>query len=346
MAAGACLMLTGTASAVQGPNSKQEVLAAAGSDTTQDISAAILANANGASWNTDPDNYVNIAPVLTDPFTVPGDQFCAAKTYGPGGIAVPNGSTAGKDALKASANNGDGCIDIARSSSRRGANDPATFEYYGFARDGVSWSAKATGAGAGVTLSLGQLRDIYRGTITNWSQVGGANAPIELYLPQTGSGTLSFFTGTVLGFDPATIPGLTVNRFQEHDATSIDPAKEANAIAPFSTAQWIAQGNGVVADKRDGFVVGTLTGAGSDGAPVSGTAGNYVPAFADGFLGARVVFHVVDTRTPSYGQAVNAIGFDADGPSPLCAGDLAGTLSQFGFKPLPADDDGITCTKS
>ncbi|WP_026360007.1 substrate-binding domain-containing protein [Amycolatopsis nigrescens] len=345
MAAGASLVLTGTASAVEGPNGKQEVIAAAGSDTTQDVTAAIFANANSpvaqADWNLDPDNYVNVPPTPTSGFPVPGDEFCAAKTYGPGGTPAPNGSSAGKNALKASADAGDGCIDIARSSSGRSASDPASFQFYGFAKDGVSWATSTSGPGAGAALSLTQLRDIYTGAITNWNQVGGANATINRYLPQPGSGTRSFFTGTVLGFEPA---AGSYTEVQENDATAVD----ASGITPFSIAQFIAQGNGVVTDKRNGFDVRALSGAGYDGAPygTSAQTGKLEPTFADAFRGARTVYHILDTRSRSYEQAKNAVGFDLGGPSPLCNGELGTTLSENGFKPLAADGNGVTCTLS
>ncbi|MFE0026263.1 substrate-binding domain-containing protein [Amycolatopsis sp. NPDC059021] len=348
-AAGACLVMTGTAAAVPAANGLAEVIPAAGSDTIFDVTGAIFANANTATWNSDPDNYVNIPPVLpaSGSFTVPADPWSPGTTYNAGN-PPPDGSSAGKAALNASAAAGDGKYEIARSSSGRGSNDPASFEYYGFGRDGVTWSSSATGSGAGLTLTLAQLRGIYDGSITNWNQVGGATADIKVYLPQPGSGTLSFFTTTVLGFDPTTKP-VTVKRFQENDASSIAAGDRNNAIAPFSIAQWVAQGNGVTGDKRAGFTANGLTGAGSDGALVSGSAGSYQPAFADSFLGSRIVYYVLDTRTPRYGQAKRAVAFDAGDTaataSPLCGGKLAGIIKQYGFKTITGTGD-LTCVKA
>ncbi|RZQ59681.1 substrate-binding domain-containing protein [Amycolatopsis suaedae] len=335
LATGACLAMTGTASAVEGPNGLAEVIAAAGSDTTQDITAELFRLSNAAGWNTDKDNFVNVPPQLASggSFTVPADPFADEVVYTNPGNLPPNGSSAGKAALRASVEAGNGAIDVARSSSGPSSSDPAEFEYYGFASDGVSYSVLPTGAAAGVNLSLTQLRGIYDGSITNWNQVGGADAAIQVYLPQAGSGTLSFFTGTVLGFDPTTKP-VTIKRHQEHDAAAIPAADRAAAITPFSVAQFVAQGNGIVTDKRAGFDVRPLSGAGYDGALYATEGGKLVPAFADTFLGARTVYHIVDTRSVSYGQAVNAVGFDASGPSPLCAGTLNDTLELYGFKPL------------
>jgi phosphate transport system substrate-binding protein len=346
--AGTSLVLTANANAIPGPNTIPEVIAAVGSDTTFSVDNAIFDLSNRAAVNTDPDNYVNVPPTLAPNtcFQVPGDVYYPAHSYcnpaTPTSPLPPDGSTAGKTALNDSAATGK--VDIARSSSGRAPTDPTTFEYYGYAKDGVSWAASSTGAGANVTLTLTQLRDIYKGNITNWSTVGGTNTPIKVYLPQAGSGTLSFFTKTVLGFDPTTFP-VTISRFQENDATTIPTADLASAITPYSVAQFVAQGNNVVTDKRNGFFEGTLTGAGSDGPPVTGTAApNYAPAFLDTFIGARTVYHVLDTRGPSYGAALNVVGYDNLGPSPLCAGSLSSTLTQYGFKPLPLTA-GVYCTK-
>ena len=47
-------------------------------------------------------------------------------------------------------------------------------------------------------LSVEQLRGIYSGTIANWKQVGGADAPIVLYGRENSSGTYGFFKEHVL----------------------------------------------------------------------------------------------------------------------------------------------------
>ncbi len=50
-------------------------------------------------------------------------------------------------------------------------------------------------------LSIPQLRAIYSGRIRNWSEVGGKDAPIELYGRDQNSGTLEVFTQRVMGVD-------------------------------------------------------------------------------------------------------------------------------------------------
>ncbi len=48
-------------------------------------------------------------------------------------------------------------------------------------------------------LTLDQIRQIYTGTITEWSQLGGSSAKINLIAREEGSGTRSAFTELVMG---------------------------------------------------------------------------------------------------------------------------------------------------
>jgi phosphate transport system substrate-binding protein len=78
------------------------------------------------------------------------------------------------------------------------------------ARDGL---AVYLSEGNPVTeLSLEQLKRIYMGEVTNWKQVGGADAPITIYGRENSSGTYVYFKDHVLGgrdFSPRcqTLPG-------------------------------------------------------------------------------------------------------------------------------------------
>lgn len=60
-------------------------------------------------------------------------------------------------------------------------------------------------------MTIQQLGDIYSGKITNWKQVGGADAKIQLYGRESSSGTFEFFKEHVVktDFSPAcqTLPG-------------------------------------------------------------------------------------------------------------------------------------------
>lgn len=53
---------------------------------------------------------------------------------------------------------------------------------------------------AGVfNLTVGQLRGVFTGTITNWQQVGGVNLPVRVIARTAGSGTRRTFDGKILG---------------------------------------------------------------------------------------------------------------------------------------------------
>jgi phosphate transport system substrate-binding protein len=338
-----------------------QTIALAGSDTTQDVMGAIAASYNtDTTFNTDPDTLVNIKSQEPGGVTVAADAHCAAKTYRtpPTGTEVlaPNGSGAGRDALKASITAGDGCIDVARSSGgpRAIPTDLATFEYYAYALDAVGWSSASAKAPTNLTLS--QLKGIYNCTFTDWSQVGGAAGAIERYWPQAGSGTRSFFQSDVLGFDPTTFSGAScpaVALTQENSGTEITAAgDQATAIVPYSAANWIAAARGTQADQRSGQVIKSLNGQAlvtfPGGVATPNTAGpvqesnvklnNPVPAYP----GIRYVFNVTDSTLPQWNQVIRFVGFenkpagdpDYGAASPLCSGTKATTLTDYGFAPL------------
>jgi phosphate transport system substrate-binding protein len=48
------------------------------------------------------------------------------------------------------------------------------------------------------TLTLAQKEAIFSGTVTNWSQLGGPNLPVSVYIPEDGSGLSDLFTAAVL----------------------------------------------------------------------------------------------------------------------------------------------------
>ena len=54
-------------------------------------------------------------------------------------------------------------------------------------------------------LPMEQLRAVYAGEITNWSQLGGEDAPITMVTRQDGSGTRAVFEGRIFGDDEPTL---------------------------------------------------------------------------------------------------------------------------------------------
>ena len=84
-------------------------------------------------------------------------------------------------------------------------------------------------------LSMEQLAGIYSGSITNWSEVGGADAPINVMDRQDGSGTRSVFANVVFGDGDA---AATANATVQNDNTEMASAvnNDPNAIGFVSYA--------------------------------------------------------------------------------------------------------------
>ncbi|MEH3033683.1 MAG: hypothetical protein PGN07_06510, partial [Aeromicrobium erythreum] len=151
-------------------------------------------------------------------------------------ITRPNGSTAGKGLLYGGSPNA--AIDFARSSSTlNGAEQSAQLQQFPFAVDGLKLAVKASGSNAPATITPEQMVGIYKGEIKNWKEIGGGDGLIKPYIPQSGSGTRSFFVGQLKAANAGTdVPlGGNVKDTQEHSDT--DLKDDPNAIAPFSTGR-------------------------------------------------------------------------------------------------------------
>ncbi|WP_158604526.1 substrate-binding domain-containing protein [Nocardioides mangrovicus] len=186
------------------------------------------------------------ATSTTAPITIRSN----AVTGGTNSIARPNGSGAGKALLYSPSNPS---VDFARSSSGLStAETNAGLVAYPFAVDYLTTVVSASVASnAPTALSIGQVLGIYNGTFTNWAQLGGNNAPIHPYIPQTGSGTRTFFLAQLQAANGGVAPTLASNvvETQEHDPTAIK--NDPDAVAPFSRGRadstvrvengWVAQ---------------------------------------------------------------------------------------------------------
>jgi hypothetical protein len=184
-------------------------------------------------------------------------------------IARPNGSGAGQTALATTkTDSGHPCIDFSRSSSGPSATSPSGLAFAEFAKDAVTWVTTSRATGVPATLSATQLNKIYSantGHCLSWKSVGGTNtAAIVPALPQSSSGTRSFFLAAIGVTTPGTcvvngeinIPGDANNPvdLEENTGVSIGGtsdtattgnqyffAHNANALYPYSAADWIAQ---------------------------------------------------------------------------------------------------------
>lgn len=388
LAGGAVLAVSAVLGACDyGPDSDQDVVTIVGSDTTQDVMNAVAGDyVDNLEYNNNPDTpeddrdiLRNVLSVQGTPLNAPADEHCASITYhtppAAGEVASPNGSGAGRNALAASVNAGDGCIDIARSSAgpRAIGQDLASFEYYAFGLDAVGWSTASTLAPANLTKA--QLISIYNCTVTNWNQVGGSAGPIQRYWPQAGSGTRAFAQSDLLnGFDPTTVSSAgcpAVILAQENSGELIDTNNhEQTALAPYSGGNWVAQSRGTAPDQRHGQVIKNLNGqniirvnaglselnaesAAFPAAPVRESNVTLVDPTPD-YPGIRFVFNVIDNTSPSYDSAKRYVGFenvDKGETSLLCSGTgTNASVTSLGFGLLtktvgPTNLAGSQCRK-
>jgi len=92
----------------------------------------------------------------------------------------------------------DGTVDIGAASRELKADEPNLVKHL-IARDGIAIIVHPSNTVTGLTKE--QVRDIFSGSITNWSQVGGQNKSIDVVAREEGSGTRTAFEEMVMGKD-------------------------------------------------------------------------------------------------------------------------------------------------
>ena len=119
---------------------------------------------------------------------------------------------------------------------------------------------------------------------------------------------------------------------QEHDATGIPAAQQANAIYVFSVGQYRAQASGVLRDLRNGSTIGAINGV----LPNSGT----INTTSSRFFGTRYVYNVTKNGSPSESAALDFVGVKSGGPGYICNNKAAGAIQSFGNFTLPLGGTG------
>jgi len=278
----------------------QVAIAAGGSDTIQNFMGTYLGAYDGATVNGSTIHTYNIPAFPAPGYAVAGDANCSDTTWvqsapTAGQQIAPSGSGAGKAyqiTQESAAAGQKGCIDISRSSSGPGSiagaptQESANFEYYAFALDAVSVASSSFKAPG--TLTRAQVQGIYSCTFTDWAQVGGTAGPIQRYLPQSASGTRSFFlsaygvTAPMLATTNANCPAVKDQQvtnpanpagakilFEENQGNTIEVGDIDKAILPYSGALWSFQAANSVnpsIDVRNGVrLVGQTTTSGIHG---------------------------------------------------------------------------------
>ncbi|MDR2453133.1 MAG: hypothetical protein LBD51_00945 [Bifidobacteriaceae bacterium] len=330
-AALAALALTGGPALADPPSGTYPPLAGTGSDTTQyvldGLSAAIVVQGDRVIGSYDA---IGSAQIQT-------------RANGPS-FPRPNGSGNGIKALTASINptgtytwggvDITGQLDFARSSS--GPSTAGTdLTYIPFAKDAVSYAYSDFGkSSVPSALTIEDLTAIYNGTRTSFVDKNGISRAYVPVLPQSGSGTRSFFLAQI-GLAESDVAWIT-SIVQENDGSGIDAIGE---IVPFSVASWIAQNNNVVPntisdnDVTLGAIDEDLYGA--------------IPAVEDGaqnpaFPITRLVYNVVQTSRLSGVSAADVLlqNTFAGAQSSVCQ--AGAVIASYGFGTIPTCGDTST----
>ncbi len=277
-------------------------------------------------------------------------------------FARPKGSGNGQKALSASVNQGGtrtwpaaagvditGQVDFARSSSGPSSALVGTdLTFIPFAKDALTFAVSAasdfprdiaTGSSAQDALSPAPftLRNIYRGTVTSYTDGDFSTVTIRPLLPQQGSGTRSFWIGA-LGMTETTITAGGVatdlgNTVEEHDGTFVT---QPGDLVPYSVAQFIQQGNhavlpSTVVERRGTIALGNV-----------GSVKPYLPKAGGGiqlntaFPINRLVYNVVSTPRLTGASAADLAlqAAFAGSTSSVCS--ATSTITQYGFAPIGA----------
>jgi ABC-type phosphate transport system substrate-binding protein len=281
-------------------------LAGVGSDTTQGVMDAM---SNAVT--------INGTPVIGSYDAVGSATINTQAAAACQGMTRPNGSGAGRTALLNSLGAGNGCLQFSRSSSLNLTAASPGLTYVPFAVDAVTYAITPSSV-LPRTLSLTDLHGIYT---CDPNYVGTApNFSIHPLLPQAGSGTRSFWETTVGIADADVVAGKypcisdTKNGkpIEEHDGRVLDDT----SIAPFSIAQYIAQGAGTIADLRGSALLGSINGVPSlllnTGAAATREVYNVIPTTQVGTAPYSTVFAGSNSLICQQGSIIKSYGFGID----------------------------------
>ena len=165
----------------------------------------------------------------------------------------PLGGTNGLKQLEQQVTVAPGTTPISYASTVRNPlpTDPTGLNFVNYALDGVSWfhftevNGVATPSAKITNLTIPELANIWNGTYTNWDQIPGVhvNAPIALYVTNSGSGLLSLWNA-YLGENTQSYvlsqPDAATHVIEQNeDASIIANGDEANAIFFFSHGRFV-----------------------------------------------------------------------------------------------------------
>jgi hypothetical protein len=231
----------------------------------------------------------------------------------------------------------------------------------------ITFTTTPTAISQTADFTIAQLQTLYGtcsnltvgSTVYNPNTATSGQQQVDLYAPQNGSGTLSFWETTMgvtavqpcwhqtIVAGPAT--GIAV---EEHDGTAL--ASDPDGIAPISIAKWIGMNNGVITpDVRHSDVLQSITVGSTPVAPINGGGSMNVTGCLTGthfvqsacFPVTREVYNVMDfyqvVNTPPLSGTVGNPAFSATlsglfagTSSALCTSTF--TIQNLGFGTIPA----------
>ena len=184
----------------------------------------------------------------------------------------------------------DGTANIGTASETLQANQTTGLTSYALGQDGIVAIVNNNNTVSAITTA--QLKGIFTGNTTNWSQVGGSNAKIDVIVREVGSGTRVAFQAIVLGnntngtpvdFASSAIVQTSTGAVQQ--AVSQDP----NAIGFISFASLSNQTKGLTVDGITASVATIADGSYTVQRPflflVKGDAKGDIKAFIDWVMG-------------------------------------------------------------
>lgn len=163
--------------------------------------------------------YTQVNPSLPTTYGIPNGQ--------------PNGTNAGIQNLI-----NDAVVMAASSRPLKAEETDAGVVGVAIARDALAVAVGANNPYAG-ELTLDQLKQIFQGQMTNWSEVGGADVPIRVVNRSPDSGTYTFFQDVVLLGEPFAANGPNFTTAQQDETTPLLRSLGSDGIT-YSTVQQIA----------------------------------------------------------------------------------------------------------
>ena len=126
---------------------------------------------------------------------------------------------------------GEGLVDIGNTGRALSEEEVAKFglQSFDFAIDGVAPIVHPENPVTG--LAAQQIRDIFTGRITRWSEVGGPDEAIHVYGREEASGTHEVFWGKMLKKEPIVA---SANIIQSNGAMKVAVSQDVNAIGYMS----------------------------------------------------------------------------------------------------------------